>query len=122
MMIRTKSRSPMNIRVVPTMSRTSVRRLMPWWSSWRCRVALPVANELREDVDLVLAQRVRRQRLRLVAGGIVREVGGDTAPVGHHAAEVLEAGEAVLDAPVVVVLVEEPEAVLVVERRSHAAL
>ena len=49
-------------------------------------------------------------------------VAGDPAPVGHDAAEVLEVGEAVLDAAVVVVLVEVPETVLVVERRTRAAL
>src|SRR4029077_3748344 len=49
-------------------------------------------------------------------------VAGDPAPVGHDAAHVLEAGEAVLDAPVVVVLIEVPETVLVVERRTRTAL
>ena len=49
-------------------------------------------------------------------------VAGDPAPVGHDAAVVLEVGEAVLDAPVVVVLVEVAETVLVVEGRPGAAL
>src|ERR1700726_3254366 len=112
---------PMKTASVPIKSRGKVLRRFTLESSWKGVVVLPLADELDEDIDLGLGQ--HRRRVHNGAGpgrvdlGVV--VAGDPAPVGHDAAEVLEAGEAVLDAAVVVVLVEVPETVLVVERRAR---
>src|ERR1039457_3359352 len=109
---------------VPIKSRAKVLRRFTLGSSWKGVVVLPVANELDEDVDLRRGQNRRRglhgTRTGRGGGGIV--VGGDPAQVGHDAAVVLEVGEAVLDAAVVVVLVEVTEAVLVIEGRTGPAL
>src|SRR5438552_566366 len=120
MMSTTNRSSTTNMIVVPTRSRTNVRRFMSV-CSWKCRVVLPVANELDEGLDLRVAEDPAGQGHRLVTGGIVRVVGRDRAPVRHHAAVVLEVGEPIIDAAVVVVFVEEPEPVLVVQRRPDVA-
>src|SRR5580704_3733717 len=114
----------MKTAMVPIKSLANVLRRFTLESSWKGAVVLPLADELDEDVDLGRGQDRRRvdngARSGRVGLGVV--VAGDPAPVGHDAAEVLEAGEAVLDAPVVVVLIEVPETVLVVERRTRPAL
>src|ERR1700730_14852209 len=121
MMMMTKTSSTTNISVVPIRSRANVRRLMVVLS-WQRGVLLPMADELNQDVDLRLVEHRRGDRHLLVASGIVREVGSDPTPVGHHAAVVLEVREAVLDAALVIVLVEETEPVLVVQRRPDSPL
>src|SRR5579864_3742976 len=106
----------MKTAMVPIKSLANVLRRFTLGSSWKGAVVLPLADELDEDVDLRRGQ--HRRGVDDGAGpgrvdlGVV--VAGDPAPVRHDAAHVLEAGEAVLDAPVVVVLVEVPETVLVV--------
>src|ERR1700683_546365 len=120
-----KTSRPKKTISVPIRSRAKVPRRFMLGCSWEGGVLLPLADELDQDVDLGLAEdaglvhhRARTRGRRSVGGVVV----GDRAPVGHDAAVVLEAGEAVLDAPVVVVLVEVAQAVLVVEGRSSAAL
>src|ERR1700686_3473915 len=115
---------PMNTATVPIRSRAKVLRRFTLESSWKRVVVLPLADELDEEIDLRLAEHRRVVHNRAGPGrvGLRVVVGGDPAPVGHDAAEVLEAGESVLDAAVVVVLVEVPEPVLVVERRTRATL
>src|ERR1700680_1944144 len=101
--------NPTNTTIVPMRSRAKVPRRFMVLCSWEGGVVLPLADELNEDVDLRLAQHPAvvddraRPRRRGAVGGVV---GGDRTPVGHDAAVVLEPGEAVLDAPVVVVLIE----------------
>src|ERR1700720_4417135 len=109
---------------VPIKSRAKVLRRFTLESSWQRVVVLPLADELDEDVDLRRAQQRRGVHNRARSGrvGVRVPVSGDPAPVGHDAADVLEAGEAVLDAAVVVVLVVVAETVLVVERRAGPAL
>src|SRR5476651_123472 len=130
--------SPKKTASVPIRSRAKVLRrftaagssaLCSWarcsWArcSWERAVGLPLTDELDEEVDLRLCQ---HRCLVLDDAGTARVrswvvVIGDTAPVGHDAAVVLEVGEAVHDAAVVVILVEVAKTVLVVERRTRAA-
>src|SRR5580704_8499805 len=113
MRTKVKTSRPMKTTSVPIKSRANVLRRFTAWCSWEGGVVLPVANELDEDVDLRLGQHRRCVEhgagTRRVLGLVV--IAGDRSPVRHDAAVVLEVGEAVLDAPVVVVLVEVPEPV-----------
>src|SRR5579864_8068248 len=114
----------MKTAIVPIKSRANVLRRFTVVSSWKGVVVLPVADELDQDVDLRRAQHGRRvlhdSRTARVGRRIV--VRCNPTPVGHDAAVVLEVGETVLDAAIVIVLVEVTETVLVVERRTGSAL
>src|SRR5436853_337524 len=57
--------STMNMMAAPMRSRANVRRLISA-HSWQCRVVLPMADELDEKLDLVLAQHALRIRWLLV--------------------------------------------------------
>src|SRR5450432_4142102 len=123
MMITHSPSSTASMIMVPSRSRARVRRLIVQATALRQGgVRLPVTDELDEDVDLVLRQDCLGCGLLLVPRGVVREVAGNPTPVRHDAPDVLEVRETVFNAAVVVVLVEVPEAVLVVQRRPLAAL
>src|SRR5580698_5101312 len=118
MRMNVKTSKPKKTTRVPIKSRANVLRRFTAWSSWKGAVVLPLADELDEDIDLRLGQHRGGVEHGSRAGRVLRRVPvvGDPAPVGHDAADVLEIGEAVHYAAVVVVLVEVPEPVLVVQR------
>src|SRR3984893_406341 len=98
---------PMKTAIVPIKSRANVLRRFTVVSSWKGVVVLPVADELDEDVDLRRTQHLRCILHDFRAARVVARIviSGNASRVGHAAAVVLEVGEAVLDAAIVVVLV-----------------
>src|SRR3982074_2858043 len=89
-------------RLIGVPGESSIRR----GESWPARVLLPHANPMDQQVDVVIDRRGQQ---------LVR------APGRHDRAFVFLAGITQVNAPVVVVIVEETEAVLVVERRPLSA-
>src|ERR1700676_1632016 len=113
-----KMSKPTKTTSVPMRLLAKVPRRFTVLCSWEGGVALPLTDELNEDADLRLGQYagVVHNRAPSKSGRAVgRVVAGDRSPVGHDGAVVLEPGETVLDAPVVVVLVEVAKSILVVE-------
>src|ERR1700676_2354969 len=120
-----KMSKPTKTTSVPMRLLAKVPRRFMVLCSWEGGVALPLTDELNEDADLRLGQHagVVHDRAPSRSGRAVgRVVAGDRSPVGHDGAVVLEPGETVLDAPVVVVLVEVAKSILVVEGRTRATL
>src|ERR1700680_2809236 len=120
-----KMSNPTKMTSVPIRLLAKVPRRFMVLCSWDGGVALPLTDELYEEVDLRLAQHALLVHDRAAPWSgrpVGRVVAGDRSPVGHDRPVVLEPGEAVFDAPVVIVLVEEAETILVVEGRSRATL